>query len=280
MSEFNYVIAFLQVLAGVNFAFILGDFLEKFLSNLLKTETVVANSANKFKNKWTLAEVSLKSLQPIESVSGGSTKFCIEEVRKKGTFIKAEIDRSNQKLFDFQERVKQQKGFQTLFLIVSLYCIVALGYLALNTHCVNLHLCLWAICFTTGSVIQFLVETIKVLSGRFVSNTKENIKALLLQIIFFIIAIVVNVVINKISISNCVFCKIDDILFYGIFIFPMMALLVGGGYALICYGLMAWKTKKTEKNNQNQIDDLLKDCDKLLEMQKLFQPISAPTLEK
>lgn len=238
----------IQLVAGVNFAFILGNFIEKAFEHIFNPNDVIDNMDENSRHIISIDLESLNALEPMETKDGRTNKKDLEELKKQYRDLNESWDKNYGKWKEYVEKVGQNKGFKLLFLLSSLYSLVVL-FVSCFIHCGIFQLngtneefaikSSYAF-FAITNTILCLIWSIRVFYGKVDDKPKEFVSL----IKWIILALAVSVIgglflkhnaflYNSSDVSG--FNRVlDVILFYSSILLPFIALLMSVGYMVYC----------------------------------------------
>lgn len=127
MDKFYTII---QIITGVNFVFILSNFLHKTIDELFDVKSHLNANNKRYANKWLLNAETVSSLT-FHNERGENNGEAVQKLSNDYQRIASTWTSWCNWLIGFNDRVSQKLGFQALFLVGSMYCIADLLFMAL-----------------------------------------------------------------------------------------------------------------------------------------------------
>lgn len=200
MEHFNTII---QLIAGVNFVFILSNFLEKTVDSLFGIKEHLSRGKSRYANKWLLDEETANTLE-ISTQDGRSNRNDLQELSKQYNVIAQLWNIGCDWLENVNNKAKSRLGFQTLFLLGSIFSISDLfliAYLGAYPDKLDFIYVFSALISALYFVIEVIL-TIRILSGS-ISNIKgENLKFALWFLVLVILFFILTCILGKYSLTS------------------------------------------------------------------------------
>ena len=175
MNMDNYYTV-IQIITGVNFVFILSNFLQRTINDLFDVKSHLDANNKRYANKWLLDAETANSMT-IHDENGANNRAAIEKLSKKYKKIANIWSQWCGWLNGVNEKMSSRLGFQTLFLLGSIYCVVDLLLMAYSCNNSDLLGCTlfflsWNIIFT----IIILFVFIRIVIGGVKNEKEENLQ--------------------------------------------------------------------------------------------------------
>lgn len=199
----NFV-SVIQLVTALNFANISSSLHEKMFKVLVDVKTFFNIRFGELQNKMTADLESLKSMSPIETKDGKSNKSTIDELTNEYLNLssrwEAEKNRIESKMGDFFST----KGINSLFLFISLYCVIDMFFIACNFNKSNeLSQEYWFACCTMLSTIGSIVYFCLILFGKTKNVTKGKLYVIVTGIMFVLLILSIFAYSLNSIISSC-----------------------------------------------------------------------------
>lgn len=277
--NFSDFYTLVQLIAGVNFAFIIGRFLYKILDNAVAVDSLIDKSINEFNTQWAIDQTTLGQLQPVSVASGANNEQQIIDLKRKGETLFEKIKDSINKIREYQQDIRERKGFQALFLSVSIYSVCSLSLMAWITHSSNLYIALFGGIYSLLFLITLLYRIYRIFWKKVRDSQKENFCSLLGQVCIILLAIICVVIYSRLSIVNSMPDWYFEFLRIAFITIPFTALIVGFLYALGGYLCLQFKLVKLRRTTGKERKGIMSECDDILRvLNKLGPPSTAPIL--
>lgn len=199
----NFV-SVIQLVTALNFANISSSLHEKMFKVLVDVKTFFNIRFGELQNKMTADLESLRSMSPIETKDGKSNKSTIDELTNEYLNLssrwEAEKNRIESKMGDFFST----KGINSLFLFISLYCVIDMFFIACNFNKSNeLSQEYWFACCTMLSAIGSIVYFCLILFGKTKNVTKGKLYVIVTGIMLVLLILSIFAYSLNSIISSC-----------------------------------------------------------------------------
>ena len=125
----NYT-ALIQLISAVNFAYIFTHFHQRVYAIMFNEKKLIEQRFTSFINDMSVDLESLESMEPIETTRGATNVQSLEKLRDDFKKLDEEWDILKSSIIRTLNKVKSVKGVRSLFLYISLFCLVHLFNLA------------------------------------------------------------------------------------------------------------------------------------------------------
>ena len=158
----NYT-TLIQLISAVNFAYIFTRFHQKVYELIFDEKKLIDNKFTAFTNDMSADVESLQLMDPIETTKGTSNAPKLEEI--KNAFGKLESDWEAKKgsIIKTLQKVKNAKGVRSLFLYISLFCLVDLFNISTIHWCEGGFWEQFTVIFSMSSIITPAILTYKII---------------------------------------------------------------------------------------------------------------------
>ena len=173
MERFYTVI---QLITGVNFVFILSNFLDKTINDLFNVDAHLESNNKRYANQWLLDSETVQTLT-FQNNRGENNGEILNKLTTEYRKIAGIWTKGCNWLKKWNEKVSKRLGFQTLFLIGSIYCLcdlILMSYICTYPKEYLCEICLFALNLIFLVIIS--VVFIKILIGKVVHVTEDNIQ--------------------------------------------------------------------------------------------------------
>ena len=120
----------IQLISAVNFAYIFTRFHENVYKLFFDEKKLIEEKFVSFINDITVDKESLQSMEPIETTSGKSNKDVLANLKSDFEQLLGLWEQQKRKMTGSFQKVKDVKGVRSLFLFVSLFCLMDLFNIA------------------------------------------------------------------------------------------------------------------------------------------------------
>lgn len=194
MEHFNTII---QLVAGVNFVFILSNFLDKTVNSLFGFKEHLDRGRFRYANKWLLDEETAKTLE-INTQDGHSNRQDLKKLALQYKRIANVWEKGCNWLEYVNNAAKSRLGFQTLFLIGSIYSICDLLLISLTEACPESSNFLYSFIAISG-LIYFAIEIcilFCIIGGTVKDIQEENLRYAFIFIVLIILGFVAVLILD------------------------------------------------------------------------------------
>lgn len=270
MEDYSHFYALVQLIAGVNFAFILGDFMDKMMNSMLNAESLIEESICSFNKKWAIDKGTLDALKPIVKEDGSTNCKKVKELKERGASLYAQIYGMLSELKIYKQKIIGRKGFQALFLTVSFFSIFSLLLMALIStfHCWSIEVFSGIYCFLFICVLVYRVY--RILSKKVLISSQENFKSIIEHLCIIFVAAIACFTNLKlptllyVSNSYSIFVKV---MLIGL---PFIAFITSGIYAITYYIIIKIKIRHISKQTEIDRDNIMRDSKVMLDFLNSF----------
>lgn len=238
----------IQLVAGVNFAFILGDFIKKAFNHIFDPNDVIDNMDEDSRHAISIDMESLNALEPIETKDDRTNIKDLEDLKNKYNDLNESWNNNCANLKGYVEKVSLNKGFKILFLLSSLYSLLVL-FVSCYRHCGVFQLSgtdnVFAIkasyaFFAIVTMVLCLIWSFRVFYGKVGDKPKEYVTLIKSIIIALVVSVICGLFLKQneflyySSDANAFNKILDVIIFFTSILLPFMALLLSVGYMVYC----------------------------------------------
>ena len=154
----NYT-TLIQLISAVNFAYIFTRFHENVYKLFFDEKKLIEEKFMSFINDITVDKESLQSMEPIETTNGKSNKDVLATLKSDYEQLLGSWEQQKRKMTGSFQKVKDVKGVRSLFLFVSLFCLMDLFDIATNSWVESDFIGLYSHFFPLFSIIApFLIS--------------------------------------------------------------------------------------------------------------------------
>lgn len=132
----NFV-SIIQLVTALNFANISSSLHEKMFKVLIDVKSFFNFRFGNIQNKMTADLESLKSMSPIETKDGNSNESTINDLTKEYFNLAAQWEAEKNRIESKMGEFFNTKGINSLFLFISLYCVVDMFFIAYEAYKTN-----------------------------------------------------------------------------------------------------------------------------------------------
>ena len=180
----NFV-SVIQLVTALNFANISSSLHEKMFKNLVDVRSFFDFRFGELQKQMTADVESLKSMSPIETKDGKSNKETIDKLSNEYFNLNVLWDCERKRVENKMGEFLTTKGINSLFLFISLYCLVDLFFIAYEFfHSVEMNLEYCFASYTMLSTIASFIYFCFILSGKTKSISRGWLY-ILVSIVFF-----------------------------------------------------------------------------------------------
>lgn len=171
-TNLNNYAALIQLISAVNFAYIFTRFHQRVYRLIFNEKKLIEDRFTSFINDITVDKSSLQSMEPIETTKGATNEQALTELKERFEGLLAAWNEQRSKMTSTLQRVKNVKGVRSLFLFISLYCLINLFNIATCGWCKNSFWDGFTILFNLLSFIVPAILTYKILRFKW-ANVSE-----------------------------------------------------------------------------------------------------------
>lgn len=130
LSYLNNYATLIQLISAVNFAYIFTRFHQRVYRLIFNEKKLIDDKFTSFTNDMAVDMDSLETMTPLDTTNGQTNRGTLDKLKEDLRQLKAEWDSKKEKMTNLLQRVKQVKGVRSLFLHISLFCLIDLFNLA------------------------------------------------------------------------------------------------------------------------------------------------------
>lgn len=133
----NNFATLIQLISAVNFAYIFTRFHSRIYKVYFNEEKIIRENFTSFINEITVDMASLQMMEPIKTVKGASNEKNLNQLKDDYSILFDNWNRKQDVIKSSIHKVKNAKGIKSLFLFISLFCLVDLFLIAKITSLVD-----------------------------------------------------------------------------------------------------------------------------------------------
>lgn len=161
MGRLTDFTALIQLIAGVNFAFILGDFLKNALGVLFTSDVILDDKDKELNQSFAVDLDSVNTMVPIVTVDGMSSEETLISLKMSYEELNKDWTLKREKILNQIKEVKDIAGFDTLFLAASAYSVFDLLFIALGGSVDSWMLDVFIMLFNVLTLISFVFYVVR-----------------------------------------------------------------------------------------------------------------------
>lgn len=153
--------ALIQLIAGVNFAFILGDFLQKALAVLFSSKKILDAKDDELNQAMAADVSSVNTMLPIVTVDGKTSEGALTSLKESYKELNEEWTSKREEILERINKVRDVNGFDTLFLAASIYSVLDLLLIACGNSIDSWTFDVFVMSFNSLTLLSFSVYIIR-----------------------------------------------------------------------------------------------------------------------
>ena len=173
--DFNSLVNYttlIQLISAVNFAYIFSRFHQCVYHLIFNESKFFQSKFTSFINDLTVDVQSLDLMEPIETTRGASNAQALSEIKEEFSSLRNSWDIKRETITSTLNKVKTVKGIRSLFLFVSLFCLLDLFNIATCRWCGNAYMHEFAIVFSMASIVVPLILTCYILCFKWAEDSE------------------------------------------------------------------------------------------------------------
>ena len=179
MDYLKFFVTYIQLMAGINFAFIIGDFVKKALIVLFDSEGLLDSKYKATNEQIAADQSSINAMTILKKPDGATNEEDLNRFKDDyETLSKQWEDRYNE-LKEELKKIQSARGFSILFLFSSIYSVFLLLIIAiLQSIEYNWHMELFMCVFNVCSMGIMMVYMVKVYRQQIERISKESLSCI------------------------------------------------------------------------------------------------------
>lgn len=163
LSYLNNYTTLIQLISAVNFAYIFTRFHQRVYRLIFNEKKLIDDKFTSFTNDMTVDMDSLETMEPLDTTNGQSNREAINNLKENFKRLEESWATQRDNMTRLLQKVKQVKGVRSLFLYISLFCLIDLFNIA-NAGCRREGFCeYFFVVFSLTSIMVPVILTYKIL---------------------------------------------------------------------------------------------------------------------
>lgn len=172
LSYLNNYATLIQLISAVNFAYIFTRFHQRVYRLIFNEKKLIDDKFTSFTNDMTVDMDSLETMDPLDTTNGQTNRGTLDKLKEDFRQLKTEWDSKKEKMTNLLQRVKQVKGVRSLFLYISLFCLIDLFNIANSSYKNGGIFDYFFIVFSLASIVVPAILTYKILTFKWESKSE------------------------------------------------------------------------------------------------------------
>ncbi len=260
MEYLEHFTTFIQLMAGVNFAFIVVDFVKQALEILFSSKELLIDKY-KIRNTEIVTDLeSIKAMAPIYTPEGLSNEEALNSLRENYINFSWQWRKECRIMKVYIESIKNTPGFRVLFLFTSIYSVLALifiGISKINPNSWDFEFFLCTFNLLSYCICSIYISSILRYKGKRV--IKEGVECVVYVVGALVVSGIITLV-NHILVAHdlCVspISWLCNFLSFGCVIIPVVSIIGATLYIFINDYLYKRKVDKLYKQHEERFNEL------------------------